>query len=428
MTEREQIKAAKEFVARWEGKGDEKQETARFWIDLLQNVLGVENPTEVIQFEKTVVVEKNTKFIDGYIPATRVLIEQKSIDKRLGKTAVQSDGEKLTPYGQAFRYNNYLPYEERARWIIVSNFERILIYNMNKPNGEPDEILLKDLPKQFYQLQFLVEQKSEILKKEEQISIEAGNLVGKLYNALIKQYKDPDSDETKRSLNMLCVRLVFCLYAEDAQIFDRHEMFGQYLKRFPVDEVHRKLRELFRVLDMTKEQRDEYDEYMDKELAAFPYVNGGLFADEKVKVPPFTDEIVDILVNKASAGFDWSEISPTIFGAVFESTLNPDTRRSGGMHYTSVQNILKVIDPLFLGELREELQKAKEIKAKKARTQALEAFRDKLASLTFLDKAVTRLIQGIPQKGLISGLFAYGRPMRSYFFALLPGAQNALGA
>ena len=387
MTEKQQIKAAKEFVTRWEGKGDEKQETALFWIDLLQNVLGVENPTSIIQFEKPVVIEKNTKFIDGFIPSTKVLIEQKSIEKKLGKTAVQSDGEKLTPYGQAFRYNNYLPYEERARWIIVSNFERILIYNMNKPNGEPDEILLKDLPKQFYQLQFIVEQKSEILKKEEQISIDAGELVGKLYNALIKQYKNPDSPETLKSLNMLCVRLVFCLYAEDSQIFPKHEMFGQYLKQFPVKEVHRKLRELFKVLDMTQEQRDEYDPYMDDELSAFPYVNGGLFADEKIEIPPFTDEIVDILVNKASAGFDWSEISPTIFGAVFESTLNPETRRSGGMHYTSIENIHKVIDPLFLSDLRKELDTYIAYKDERTRKQRLSEFRSKLASLVFFDPA-----------------------------------------
>ena len=332
-------------------------------------------------------IEKNTKFIDGFIPSTKVLIEQKSIEKKLGKTAVQSDGEKLTPYGQAFRYNNYLPYEERARWIIVSNFERILIYNMNKPNGEPDEILLKDLPKQFYQLQFLVEQKSEILKKEEQISIDAGELVGKLYNALIKQYKNPDSPETLKSLNMLCVRLVFCLYAEDSQIFPKHEMFGQYLKQFPVKEVHRKLRELFKILDMTQEQRDEYDPYMDDELAAFPYVNGGLFADEKIEIPPFTDEIVDILVNKASAGFDWSEISPTIFGAVFESTLNPETRRSGGMHYTSIENIHKVIDPLFLSDLRKELDTYIAYKDERTRKQRLSEFRSKLASLVFFDPA-----------------------------------------
>lgn len=387
MTDKEQIKAAKEFVSRWTGKGDEKQETALFWIDLLQNVLGVDNPTSIIQFEKPVIIEKKQKYIDGFIHSTKVLIEQKSIDKKLGKTAVQSDGEKLTPYGQAFRYNNYLPYEERARWIIVSNFERIMIYNMNKPNGEPDEILLKDLPKQFYQLHFLVEQKSEILKKEEEISIEAGALVGKLYNALIKQYKNPDSPETLKSLNMLCVRLVFCLYAEDSQIFPKHEMFGTYLKQFPTKEVHKKLRELFKVLDMTQEQRDEYDPYMDDELAAFPYVNGGLFADEKIEIPPFTDEITDILVNKASAGFDWSEISPTIFGAVFESTLNPETRRSGGMHYTSIENIHKVIDPLFLSDLRKELDTYIAYKDERTRKQRLNEFRTKLASLVFFDPA-----------------------------------------
>lgn len=287
MTDKEQKKAAKEFVERWDGRGDEKQETQSFWIDLLQNVLGIDNPTAVIQFEKPVVVEKNQKYIDGYIPLTKVLIEQKGSHVKLGKTAVQSDGEKLTPYGQAFRYNNYLPYEERARWIIVSNFERIMIYNMNKPNAEPDEILLKDLPKQFYQLAFLTEKKSELLKKEEQISIDAGNLVGKLYDALIKQYKHPEAPETLKSLNMLCVRLVFCLYAEDAGIFGTHEMFGQYLNQFPVKEVHKKLRELFKVLNMTDEQRDEYDPYMDKELTAFPYVNGGLFKDENIEIPPF---------------------------------------------------------------------------------------------------------------------------------------------
>lgn len=384
MTDKEQKKAAKEFAERWKDRGDEKQETQLFWIDLLQNVLGVENPTSLIQFEKPVVVEKNQKYIDGYIPATKVLIEQKGAHVKLGKTAVQSDGEKLTPYGQAFRYNNYLPYEERARWIIVSNFERILIYNMNKPNAEPDEILLKDLPKQFYQLAFLTVQKSDLLKKEEQISIDAGNLVGKLYDALIKQYKNPDSDETLRSLNMLCVRLVFCLYAEDAGIFGSHEMFGQYLRQFQIKDVRKALIELFRVLDQKPEDRDPY---MDDELSAFPYVNGGLFADENIEIPRFTEEIVDLLVNKASAGFDWSEISPTIFGAVFESTLNPDTRRSGGMHYTSIENIHKVIDPLFLDDLRAEFSAISEVKVNKTRKDRLEQFRDKLAALTFLDPA-----------------------------------------
>ena len=245
MTEKEQKKAAKEFAEYWKDKGDEKQETARFWIELLSKVLGVDEPTKFIEFEKTVIVEKNQKYIDGYIPSTKILIEQKGSHIKLGKTAVQSDGERLTPYGQAFRYNNYLPYDEKAKWIIVSNFTEILIYNMNKPNAEPEQIFLKDLPKECYRLQFLTDTKSEFLKKEMEISLKAGELVGKIYDAILKQYNNTDSPETLKSLNMLCVRLVFCLYAEDAGIFGQHEMFGNYLKKFSVNEMRKNLIELF---------------------------------------------------------------------------------------------------------------------------------------------------------------------------------------
>ena len=387
MTEKEQKKAAKEFAERWKDKGYEKGESQKFWIDLLVNVFGVEDIAGFISFEDQVHLD-HTSFIDGNIKSTHVMIEQKSLGKDLRKAIRQSDGSLLNPFQQAKRYSAELPYDNRPRWIITCNFAEFLVYDMNKPNGEPEQILLKDLPKDYYRLQFLVQQKSEMMKKEEEISMQAGELVGKLYDAILKQYKEPENPDTLKSLNMLCVRLVFCLYAEDAGIFGTHEMFGQYLQQFPVKEVHKKLRELFKVLDMTDEQREEYDEYMDDDLAAFPYVNGGLFADENVKIPPFTEEIVDLLVNKASAGFDWSEISPTIFGAVFESTLNPETRRSGGMHYTSIENIHKVIDPLFLDELKSEFRNIvdnnKQLKTKNAK---LEAFEQKLAGLVFLDPA-----------------------------------------
>ena len=387
MTEKEQKKAAKEFAERWKDKGYEKGESQKFWIDLLVNVYGVEDIAGFISFEDQVHLD-HTSFIDGYIKSTHVMIEQKSLGRDLRKAIRQSDGSLLNPFQQAKRYSAELPYDDRPRWIITCNFAEFLVYDMNKPNSEPEQILLKDLPKDYYRLQFLVQQKSEMMKKEEEISMQAGELVGKLYDAILKQYKHPEAPETLKSLNMLCVRLVFCLYAEDAGIFGSHEMFGQYLQQFPVKEVHKKLRELFKVLDMTDEQREEYDEYMDDDLAAFPYVNGGLFADEDIKIPTFTEEIVDLLVNKASAGFDWSEISPTIFGAVFESTLNPDTRRSGGMHYTSIENIHKVIDPLFLDDLKSEFTEIvnnnKQLKTKNAK---LEAFEQKLAGLVFLDPA-----------------------------------------
>lgn len=384
ITEKQQKKAAKEFAEYWKDKGYEKGQSQKFWIDLLQNIYGVENATHFISFEDQVHIDKSTGFIDGYIESTKVMIEQKSLGKDLRKAIKQSDGTFLNPFQQAKRYIVELPVDKHPRWVITCNFSEFLIYDMNKPNGEPEQILLKDLPKEYYRLQFLVDTGNENLKKEMEISLKAGDLVGKLYDAILKQYKNPESEETLKSLNMLCVRLVFCLYAEDAGIFGQHEMFGDYLKQFSPKDARKALIELFQVLDTKPENRDPY---MEDDLAAFPYVNGGLFADENIEIPRFTEEIVDLLVNKASAGFDWSEISPTIFGAVFESTLNPETRRSGGMHYTSLENIHKVIDPLFLDELKAELEEIKALKVAKTRAQRLQEYRKKLSKLTFLDPA-----------------------------------------
>jgi len=383
LSEKEQKKAASDFAAFWKDKGYEKGESQKFWLDLLQNVYGVEDAIRFISFEDQVKLD-HTSFIDGYIDATHVMIEQKGLGKDLRKGIRQSDGSILSPFQQAKRYAAELPYSKRPRWIITCNFAEFLVYDMEKPNGEPEQILLKDLPKEYYRLQFLVDTGNENLKKEMEISLKAGELVGRLYDAILKQYKNPDNPETLKSLNKLCVRLVFCLYAEDAGIFGKHQMFHDYLKKYPVSEVRHKLVELFHILDTKEEDRDPY---LDEDLLAFPYVNGGLFADENIEIPRFTEEIVQLLLHNASEDFDWSGISPTIFGAVFESTLNPETRRSGGMHYTSLENIHKVIDPLFLDDLKAELETIKQIKTEKIRKQKLQEYRKKLASLTFLDPA-----------------------------------------
>ena len=383
MTEADRKRAAKAFAEYWKDRGDEKSDSQSFWLSLARDVLGVAEPEKFILFEERVKLD-HTSFIDGHIPSTHVLIEQKKKGLNLRSPIRQSDGTLLNPFQQAQRYSAALPYSQRPRWIITCNFEEFLIYDMEKPTGEPESILLKDLGKEYYRLQFLVEEKSELLHREEQISIKAGELVGKLYDAILKQYIHPDSEETLRSLNMLCVRLVFCLYAEDAGIFGGHLKFHNYIKSFNVKDVRRALIDLFRVLDTKTEERDPY---MDDALAAFPYVNGGLFADENIEIPNMTQDIVDLLLHNASEDFDWSQISPTIFGAVFESTLNPETRRSGGMHYTSIENIHKVIDPLFLDELREELAEIKALKVPKIRNDKAESFREKLSKLTFFDPA-----------------------------------------
>ncbi len=380
-SEKQQAAAAAEFAKRWQGRGYEKGDSQVFWTELLTEVFGVENPSTFIRFEEQVKID-NTNFIDVHIPSTKVIIEQKSIGKDLRKGILQSDGSVLNPFQQAKRYSAELPYSDRPRWIVTSNFEQFQVFDMEQPNGEPAEILLKDLGKEYYRLQFLVDAKSEHLSKELKVSQEAGEIVGRIYDALLKQYDD-DSPEALRWLNILCVRIVFCLYAEDAGIFDRRDQFHDFLVIYEAKDLRRALRDLFDVLNTPPEKRSKY---LQEELAAFPYTNGGLF-EEEIEIPQFTEELKQTLLQNASLDFDWSEISPTIFGAVFESTLNPETRRSGGMHYTSIENIHKVIDPLFLNDLRSELDEILSEKIEKERNKKLDAYQDKLASLTFLDPA-----------------------------------------
>lgn len=383
MTEKQQQQAAIKFAAEWAGKGYEKGESQPFWMALLHNVYGVEHAEKYISFENQVKLA-NTSFIDGFIEDTHVLIEQKGLDKDLRKPIKQSDGTMLTPFQQAKRYAAELPYSKRPRWVVVCNFQSFLVYDMEQPNGEPEEILLKDLGTDYYRLQFLVDTRAEHLKKEMEVSIQAGNIVGTIYSEILKQYINPESPESLKSLNVLCVRLVFCLYAEDAGIFGRHGMFHDYLSMYPADKMRGALIDLFKVLNTPVKERDPY---MDESLAAFPYVNGGLFEQSDIEIPRFNDIIRDLLLQKASDDFDWSMISPTIFGAVFESTLNPETRRKGGMHYTSIENIHKLTDPLFLDQLNQELEEILTEKVERTRQKKLVAFQDKLASLTFLDPA-----------------------------------------
>lgn len=389
MNDTEQRAAARQFAEDWHGRGDEKQETQSFWLALLQKIFGVDEPEKHISFERRVEVDdtktgkRTTKFIDGYIPQTKVLIEQKGQDIDLRKGAKQSDGSMLSPYQQARRYGGYLPQPEQPRWIIVCNFQEFHIHDMSRPNDEPEVLKLCDLEKEYHRLEFVIDTTSDHIKKEMEISLKAGELVGVLYDALLAQYQDPNDPETLKSLNALCVRLVFCLYAEDAGIFGKHLMFHDYLSAHE-REARRALIDLFRVLNQKPEERDPY---MDEDLAAFPYVNGGLFADEDTIIPRLNEEIVSLILRRASEDFDWSAISPTIFGAVFESTLNPETRRSGGMHYTSIENIHKVIDPLFLDGLKAEFEETCKIPVERTRKNKLEIFQRKLADLSFLDPA-----------------------------------------
>ncbi len=378
-----QKQAAKHFAEVWKGHGYEKGESQKFWIQLLGEVLGVEHPTEFIEFESQVKLD-HTSFIDVMIPSTHVLIEQKGIHRSLNEKIKQSDGTFLTPKQQVQRYSAALPYSQRPRWIVTCNFQEFNVYDMEHPQDDPAVILLENIGKEYYRLQFLVNTTSDNLKQEMEISLKAGDLVGELYDALLAQYIDPENPESLKSLNKLCVRIVFCLYAEDSGLFGTHSAFHDYLSNYQPQDLRDAIIKLFSVLDTPVAKRDPY---LKADLAAFPYVNGGLFTDEDIEIPNFTEEIKQLILQKGSEDFDWSDISPTIFGAVFESTLNQDTRRKGGMHYTSIENIHKVIDSLFLDELRFEFQNIQQQKVTATRKKKLEAFQEKLASLKFFDPA-----------------------------------------
>jgi len=418
MTDAQQREAARQFYYRWNGKGKEDEDARSYWIEILTDIFGMNSVTQRVEFEKKVAGDKSTKRIDVYIPETHVLIEQKSLGIALDKPQAGHDNK--TPYEQAKEYDNLLPYSEKARWIITSNFEEIWIYDMAVMKPEPVKIALLDFPAKFHMLDFVVNKEVKKVTDEMKISLQAGELVGKLYDAFHKQYKDPESEEALKSLNKLCVRIVFCLYAEDASVFGKKAMFHDYIAQFDVAHARKGLRDLFRVLNQKPEDRDPYLADDDPRLAAFPYVNGGLFDGDDIEIPPFTDEIMDLLLRKASDDFDWSGISPTIFGAVFESTLNPETRRSGGMHYTSIENIHKVIDPLFLDELKAEFEEIKQNPVIKTREKKLRDLQDKLASLSFLDPAAG-------SGNFLTESYLQLRKLENEILRILTGGQISMG-
>ena len=407
--------SARKFVELWTfRRGSEKGEDQQFWNSLLRDVFGINDIENRIQYQVPVPMvghgapnaPQTTKFLDAWIPETRVLIEHKSRGVDLDAPQAGHDG--LTPYEQAVEYDNARPFDEKARWIVTCNFDEFRIYDRAKPLAPPLTLKLGNLPKEAYRLAFLVDPKEKAIDRELEISVQAGRIVGEIYDALLKQYENKQTDlltpngvrdpekvsgvsreqirlsesEHLAALNRLCVRLVFCLYAEDADIFPK-DCFRRLMEATPAPFLRERLKKLFEILDTPLNKRDVY---LEPELCAFPYTNGGLFklsncenvqlsksgngelgecpnnsalgngylhnftiAQSSDDIPPLTEEIRQLLIGASQ--FDWRDITPTIFGALFESTLNPVTRRSGGMVYTSVENIHKVIDPLFLNEL-----------------------------------------------------------------------------
>ena len=382
--------AAKHFIQKYKDKTNEKSDAQSFWIDFLG--IFVPSPTEKIEFEKRVSLS-HTSFIDAYIPHAKTLIEQKSSGIDLNKAKKQSDGSELTPFEQAGRYNDELPYSQKARYIIVCNFDEFHIHDMESPKDPPQIINFADLTKQIHRFTFLNESKSDelkalALKKQSELSFKAARLIRQIQDELIALYaaatpSGEPSEQDFASINMLLTRLVFCFYADDSGVFTRHDMFGAYLATHKAN-MRQAILDVFSMLSTPEHKRSKFE---DDKLLDFPYTNGGLFEFYDENIPQFNDKLAKLIIDEATFGFDFSLISPTIFGGLFESTLNPETRRSGGMHYTSIENIEKLIKPLFLDKLESELDEIIAIKQKDTKDKKLIEFQKKLGSLCFFDPA-----------------------------------------
>lgn len=370
-----------DFVDRWSGHGYEKGETQQFWLQLLREI-GYPHTDDVL-FEYHL---PNNGFIDVWLRDARVLIEQKALGTDLDKPEERQNKMK-TPLDQALDYCEDLPRLNQPRFVITCNFAVFRIYDRDQFGrselaAHAFEFTLTELGKHPEYLGFILDPQNSRLEKEKEVSIQAGELIGQLYDQLRTGYLDPDSPETMHALNALCVRLVFCLYCEDADLFSK-DAFYRYLSPIPPSQIRSALKTLFQALDTPLEQRDPYE----TSVKDFPYVNGGLFRED-TQIPNFTAEMKQFLLEEVSRKINWSKISPTIFGGIFESTLNPQTRRAGGMHYTSVENIHKVIDPLFLDDLKAEFAQINAANLiPRTRKRKLAVFHEKLCSLTFFDPA-----------------------------------------
>ena len=374
-----------EFVDRWKGHGDEKQETQRFWIDLMGSVLDIANPTSKVEFERRT---SNGGFIDALFPDARFLVEQKSYGVDLDKPEPRQ-GKMVTPVQQALRYSDNMPASEKPRALCTCNFGTFRIYDLDEhpraDHGPDAEFRLEDLADNVGTLDSIFDEQHSRLMLQQKLSMDAGVRVARLHNALMERYTEGGREETPQmhhDLAVLTVRLVFAMYAEDAGLFAANS-FSKLVEAEDAPHLRGRLIDLFHALNTRPGDRDPY---LDDELKAFPYVNGGLYA-ERIEIPQLTDAIRDALL-EASSGFDWSGISPVIFGSLMEETLSHDQRRQGGMHYTTVRNIHRVIDPLFLDGLTAELERIEhETVTDRTHKKHLQDYQDRLASLQFLDPA-----------------------------------------
>lgn len=354
---------AARFSEEWKGKGYEKGQTQSFYDEFFA-IFGVPRKQVAVyeQRVKALDTSRTGGFIDLFWPGT-LIVEQKSAGRDLTRAM-----------SQALDYYDWLPEVQRPRYMMVCDFQRFELVDLEARREW--RFPLTDLKRHVEAFGFIIGVQPRLFRNQSPVNRKASELMGRLHNALAAD------GYTGHDLERLLVRLLFILFADDTGIFERKDQFLTFLEqRTSADgrDLGRWLGELFQVLDTPPEKRQRG---LDADLAEFPYINGELFR-ERIDMPAFDNAMRDMLLDASM--FNWGEVSPAIFGSLFESVIDKVTRRKQGAHYTPEQAILKVIEPLFLDDLRAEFERLKALKS--GRERALRAFHERLGSLTFLDPA-----------------------------------------
>ena len=350
------------FANDWRDAAYEKGETQSFYNDFFE-VFGVQRRSVARYEEHVTKLNNRSGYIDLFWPRV-LIVEQKSTGRDLDKA-----------YGQAGEYFDALRERDRPRFVLVSDFQTFALRDLDERTVV--EFALPDLPKHVESFGFILGVQRRTFRDQNPANIEAAELVGRLHDALHEAgYEGHD-------LERFLVRIAFCLFADDTGIFEPRDIFLDFLEVRTAEDGSDTgpwLSQLFEVLDTPETERQNT---LDEDLARFPYVNGELF-DGPLRIPAFDTSMREVLL--AACRFDWSEISPAIFGALFQSVMDPKERRAQGAHYTTEKNILKVIEPLFMDDLCAEFKRIKD-RRDRGRLAALRQFQKKLGSMMFFDPA-----------------------------------------
>jgi hypothetical protein len=354
---------AARFSDEWAGKGYEKGQTQTFYDEFFA-IFGVPRKQVAVyeQRVKSLDTARTGGFIDLFWPGT-LIVEQKSQGRDLTRAM-----------SQALDYYDWLPEVQQPRYMMVCDFQRFELVDLE--TRREWRFPLSELKRHVEAFGFIIGVQPRIFRNQSPVNRKASELIGRLHAAL---HAD---GYTGHNLERLLVRLLFILFADDTGIFERKDMFLTFLEqRTAADgrDLGRWLGELFQTLDTPPDRRQSS---LDTDLAEFPYINGDLFR-ERIDMPTFDNAMRDMLLDASM--FNWGEVSPAIFGSLFESVIDKVTRRRQGAHYTPEQAILKVIEPLFLDDLRAEFDRARALRS--GRERALRALHDRLGTLTFLDPA-----------------------------------------